>query len=229
MRWHHPARGQVPPLTFIPLAELSGQIVPIGRWVLGQACRQAASWRSPSGTEPLNVSVNLSMRQLAEPNLVGDVREALGESGLDSGLLTLEITESVLMQDADDVLPRLYALKDLGVRLAIDDFGTGYSSLAYLRHLPVDVVKIDKSFVDSLAERSAGEAFVHAIVDLSHSLELTTVAEGVEDQLVVSKLVAIGCDLAQGFHFARPMTATDVTELLQRSWSETVKAAVGSP
>jgi EAL domain-containing protein (putative c-di-GMP-specific phosphodiesterase class I) len=160
---------------------------------------------------------------------VGDVDRVLAESGLDPSLLMLEMTESVLVHDLDEILPRLHSLKRLGVRLAIDDFGTGYSALAYLRRFPVDVVKIDKAFIDGIASRSGGKALVQAIVDLARSLELTTVAEGIEDPLVAAELVTMGCDLAQGFHFAPPMTATDLTDFLQ--WapsSERAKAAVGS-
>jgi diguanylate cyclase (GGDEF)-like protein/PAS domain S-box-containing protein len=229
LRWHHPARGLVSPLTFIPLAEFSGLIGPIGRWVLDQACGQTVTWRSRLDREPLTVAVNLSMRQLADPNLVGDVHRVLAETGLDPSLLTLEMTESVLVYDFDEVLPRLHSLKDLGVRLAIDDFGTGYSALAYLHRFPVDLVKIDKTFIDGMASRSGGKALVRAIVDLARSLELTTVAEGIEDPQVAAELVTIGCDLAQGFHFARPMTATDLTDFLQRaSLPDPLKAAVGS-
>ena len=173
LRWHHPVKGMISPLAFIPLAERSGQIVPIGRWVLGQACAQAVSWQADTGANPpLTIAVNLSMRQLSDPDLVADVRRILTDTGLDPRLLTLEITESVLMDDVDEVLPRLHALKDLGLRLAIDDFGTGYSSLAYLRRFPVDIVKIDKTFVDGAAAGApGGAALIRAIVDLSRSLE----------------------------------------------------------
>ncbi len=215
LRWHHPVRGLISPVTFIPLAEGSGQIVPIGRWVLGQACAQAVAWQADMpASPPLTIAVNLSMRQLADPDLVPDVRRILTDTGLDPHLLTLEITESVLMNDVDEVLPRLHALKDLGLRLAIDDFGTGYSSLAYLRRFPVDIVKIDKTFVDG-AGAPGGAELIRAIVDLSRSLQLTTVAEGVEDPSILPELTRIGCHSVQGFHFARPMPAKDLTALLQ--------------
>jgi EAL domain-containing protein (putative c-di-GMP-specific phosphodiesterase class I) len=204
-------------VTFIPLAERSGQIVPIGRWVLGQACAQAVAWQTDTpASPPLTIAVNLSMRQLADPDLVSDVGRILTDTGLDPRLLTLEITESELMNDVDEVLPRLHALKDLGLRLAIDDFGTGYSSLAYLRRFPVDIVKIDKTFVDGAAAGApGGAALIRAIVDLSRSLQLTTVAEGVEDPSILPELTRIGCDSVQGFHFAHPMPAKDLTALLQ--------------
>jgi len=156
------------------------------------------------------------MRQLADPDLLPDVGRILTDTGLDPRLLTLEITESELMNDVDEVLPRLHALKDLGLRLAIDDFGTGYSSLAYLRRFPVDIVKIDKTFVDGAAAGApGGAALIRAIVDLSRSLQLTTVAEGVEDPSILPELNRIGCHSVQGFHFARPMPAKDLTDLLQ--------------
>ena len=229
LRWHHPVRGLVSPLTFIPLAEFSGQIGPIGRWVLDQACSQTVTLRSPSASEPLWVAVNVSMRQLENPNLVSDVRRVLTETGLEPSLLLLEMTESILVHDVDKVLPRLHSLKDLGVRLAIDDFGTGYSALAYLRRFPLDVVKIDKTFIDGMAASNSGKALIRAIVDLARSLGLTTVAEGIEDPQVIAELVAIGCDLAQGFLFAAPMTAGDLTNFLQPAPSpDPVKAPVGS-
>ena len=220
LRWHHPAKGMIPPLSFIPLAEKSGQIVPIGRWVLEQACTQAVTWQNYTGANsPLTLAVNLSMRQLADPELVSDVRSILTTTGLDPQLLTLEITESVLMNDIDEVLPRLHALKNLGLRLAIDDFGTGYSSLAYLRRFPIDIVKIDKTFVDGAAAGApGGAALIRAIVDLSGSLKLTTVAEGVEDPSILPELIKIGCQFAQGFHFARPMPARDLAAMVQRTF-----------
>jgi diguanylate cyclase (GGDEF)-like protein/PAS domain S-box-containing protein len=220
LRWHHPIKGMISPLMFIPLAERSGQIVPIGRWVLRQACAQAAAWQADiPANPPLTIAVNLSMRQLADPDLVSDVRRILADTGLDPQLLTLEITESVLMDDVDEVLPRLHALKDLGLRLAIDDFGTGYSSLAYLRRFPVDILKIDKTFVDAVAAGAPGGAsLVRAIVDLGRSLQLTTVAEGVEDPTILPELIKIGCHSVQGFHFARPMPAAELTALLQRAF-----------
>ena len=220
LRWHHPVKGLISPLEFIPLAERSGQIVPIGRWVLGQACAQAAAWQTDIPADPpLTVAVNLSMRQLADPDLVSDVRRILADTGLDPRLLTLEITESVVMSDVDEVLPRLHALKDIGLRLAIDDFGTGYSSLAYLRRFPVDILKIDKTFVDAATTGAPGGAsLVRAIVDLARSLELTTVAEGVEDPTILPELIKIGCHSVQGFHFARPMPAAELAALLQRAF-----------
>jgi EAL domain-containing protein (putative c-di-GMP-specific phosphodiesterase class I) len=218
LRWHHPVRGVLSPLMFIPLAEKSGQIVPIGRWVLRQACTQAVAWQTDIPADrPLTIAVNLSMSQLTDSDLVADVRRILAETTLNPELLTLEITESGLMEDADEVLPRLHALKDLGLRLAIDDFGTGYSSLAYLRRFPVDILKIDKTFVDAAAVGAlGGAALIRAIVDLARSLHLATVVEGVETETILPELVRIGCDFAQGFYFARPMPAGDLAALLKQ-------------
>jgi diguanylate cyclase (GGDEF)-like protein/PAS domain S-box-containing protein len=214
VRWHHPRRGMVPPLSFIPLAEQSGEIIPIGRWVLEQACEQAAQWRDLPGLEGLFISVNVSGCQL-DASLVPDVRAILARTGLIPAALTLEITESVLMDDLEGVMSRLDELKKLGVRLAIDDFGTGYSSLAYLNHFPIDVLKIDKSFVDAAAAGTSGAAtVVKAIVDLGRSLRLKTVAEGIEQPAQEAQMRALGCDSAQGYLFARPMPAKDFTRLL---------------
>jgi diguanylate cyclase (GGDEF)-like protein/PAS domain S-box-containing protein len=220
LRWHHPIKGPVSPATFIPLAERSGQIVPIGRWVLRQACAQAVTWDADQPADsPLSIAVNLSMRQLADPDLVADVRCILRDTGLDPRRLTLEITESALMDDVDEVLPRLHALKALGLRLAIDDFGTGYSSLAYLRRFPVDIVKIDKTFIDAATTGApGGAALIRAVVDLSRSLRLATIAEGVEDPCIVPELIKLGCDSVQGYHFARPMPADDLNTLLQSTF-----------
>jgi diguanylate cyclase (GGDEF)-like protein/PAS domain S-box-containing protein len=218
LRWHHPVKGPISPTVFIPLAERSGQIVPIGRWVLGQACAQAAAWHASMPAEsPMTIAVNLSVRQLADPNLLADVRGVLNDTGLDPRLLTLEITESVVMNDVEEILPRLHALKDLGLRLAIDDFGTGYSSLAYLRRFPVDILKIDKTFIDAAAANAPGGlSLIRAVVDLGRSLQLTTVAEGVEDATLLPELVKIGCHSVQGFHFFRPMPAGDLNVMLRQ-------------
>jgi EAL domain-containing protein (putative c-di-GMP-specific phosphodiesterase class I) len=210
LRWHHPERGLIPPLDFIPLAEEMGLIVPLGRWVLAEACRAATAWPAGPGGEAPGVSVNLSARQLADASLVDDVRDALAATGLAPARLTLEITESVIMHDTAQALARLRALKALGVRLAIDDFGTGYSSLGYLRQFPVDVLKIDKRFVDGVARGGEAAALARTIVALADSLQLRTVAEGVE----AAALEALGCAFGQGFLFARPMPAAEVARRL---------------
>jgi diguanylate cyclase (GGDEF)-like protein/PAS domain S-box-containing protein len=206
VRWAHPEHGIIPPLDFVPLAEETGQIVPIGRWVLDQACRAAAGLsRDRPGVPNLYVAVNLSGRQLQRPEIVNEVREALAASGLAPADLVLEITESVLMMDMALTVARLQALKDLGVRLAIDDFGTGYSSLNYLRQFPVDIVKVDRSFVEGIASNSEQRALVAMIVDLARVLGLQQVAEGIERPDQLAELRAMGCSHGQGFLFSRPV------------------------
>jgi len=217
LRWQHPTRGVIMPDDFIPIAEATGMIVPIGYWVLREACRQTAQWRGrhPAASR-LWVSVNISARQLAERDLVAQVGSALEETGLPSGALVLEITEGTLIQDIAETALKLQALKDLGVRLAIDDFGTGSSSLGYLRHFPIDVLKIDKSFVDGLsAAGTDGSALVEAIVEMARTLRLSTVAEGIEGKDQLAELQAMGCRSGQGFLFARPLAATAVEEFLR--------------
>ncbi|MGZ8491238.1 MAG: EAL domain-containing protein [Gemmatirosa sp.] len=214
VRWHHPERGVVGPCAFIPLAEESGLILPLGRWVLGEACRQAAAWRR-MGIEELRVAVNISGRQLEHPQLVADVASALGAAGLPPGALLLEITESVVMQDTEASLHRLHELKDIGVQLAIDDFGTGYSSLSYLQRFPVDVLKIDKSFVDGVADGGSHAALARTIIALGETLSLCTVAEGIETPEQGATLLALGCGTGQGYHYSRPRPADEITALVR--------------
>jgi diguanylate cyclase (GGDEF)-like protein/PAS domain S-box-containing protein len=216
VRWRHPERGLVSPDLFIPIAERGGQIHAIGLWVLRQACRQSHRWQEQYPTHPArSMSVNVSGHQLAEPGLVGDVESVLRETGIDPETLVLEITETVLMHDVDTIRQRLVELKSLGVRLAIDDFGTGYSSLAYLRQFPVDILKIDRSFVEAASSGvPGGDALVQAIVDLSNSLHLKTIAEGIETEQQADHMLAIGCPIGQGFLFARPLLPEDVEPLL---------------
>jgi EAL domain-containing protein (putative c-di-GMP-specific phosphodiesterase class I) len=206
LRWNHPERGVVAPVHFIPQAEESGLIVPIGRWVTREATRQAARWQRP-GAPPLRMSVNVSTQQFQHPGFVWDVAEALERSGFDPHLLTLEITETVLVQDAHGVAAKLRQLRELGVRLALDDFGTGYSSLSYLRRFPVDVLKIDKSFVDGIAVNAEDRAVAGAIIQLGRTLDLQVVAEGVEDDDQVRALAGLSCPLGQGYRFGRPRPA----------------------
>ena len=218
LRWIHPERGLIPPDDFIPLAEETGLIVPIGRWVIMEACRQAAVWQTQFGESgPFSMSVNVSARQLERPGLVDEVARALAESGIPANSLILELTESALIHDADMAVDRLNRLKALGVRLAIDDFGTGYSSLAYLGSLPVDVVKIDRSFIADLPGDSRRSDLSAAMVRLGGMLGLRTVAEGVEDIEQLADLRELGCDFAQGYYFARPLDPAGMSGLLALS------------
>jgi diguanylate cyclase (GGDEF)-like protein len=214
-RWTHPTRGLVPPPHFIPLAEENGSIVALGRQILRTACRQAARWMDEFPTaEPRIMSVNLSGRQLEDPNIVSDVAAALADSGLPATALVLEITETVLMHDTEATIARLTALKALGVRLAVDDFGTGYSSLRYLRRFPIDILKMAKPFVDGLDVDDEGRALARAIVELATSLKLACIAEGIEQAGQADALHELGCGLGQGFHFARPMAPEDMAALI---------------
>jgi diguanylate cyclase (GGDEF)-like protein/PAS domain S-box-containing protein len=221
VRWNHPTRGLVMPGAFIPVAEETGMIVPLGVWVLGEACRQTAEWRARlGGAGDVWVSVNLSTRQLLEIDLIDRVAEVLRESTLDPSALVLEITEGALMQDVEQTSFKLHALKALGARLALDDFGTGSSSLGHLRRFPIDVLKIDKSFVDGVAEPdSEGAALVRAILELARTLHMSTVAEGIELVEQHEQLAAAGCDWAQGYLFARPMPPGPLEEILREGRS----------
>jgi EAL domain-containing protein (putative c-di-GMP-specific phosphodiesterase class I) len=201
-------------LEFIPLAEETGLIVPIGRWVLQEATRQAAVWQHRSPLGRLRMSVNVSVRQFQHPDLVGDVADALRVSGLAPSLLTLEITESLFVHDTEETTRKIGQLKDLGVRLALDDFGTGYSSLSYLRRFPIDTLKIDKSFIDGVTTSAEGHAVVAAITQLGENLHLEVVAEGLETGEQVEVLAALGCPLGQGYHFSKPLGAGDAVKLL---------------
>jgi predicted signal transduction protein with EAL and GGDEF domain len=215
LRWHHPERGLVAPAQFIPLAEETGLIVPIGRWVLHEACRQAQAWRQRyPAAPPLVVSVNLSGRQFQHPCLVDDVATALRETGLEPSCLKLEITESVAMEAGPTTVQILQALRGLGVQLAIDDFGTGYSSLAYLRRFPVNTLKIDRAFVDGLGQEEQDTAIVQSVLALARTLGLSVTAEGVEAPEQIAELRALACDEGQGYYFASPQPAEAVEALL---------------
>ncbi|MGA2322092.1 MAG: bifunctional diguanylate cyclase/phosphodiesterase [Solirubrobacteraceae bacterium] len=212
LRWRHPTRGVIAPDVFIPIAEESGLIIPIGRWVLEQACVQGAAWHQKGYA--LNIAVNVSARQLERTEFVEEVRTALHDSGLDPAALTLEITETVLMRNPDATADLLTKLNALGVRIAVDDFGTGYSSLAYLRQFPVDSLKIDRTFIADLVGSSEADALAHTLIQLGKALGLQTLAEGVEHRSQVRWLLREGCDLAQGFLFARPLTLDEVERFL---------------
>ncbi len=210
LRWNRPGHDQISPLAFIPVAEDNGLIVPIGEWVVLEACRMAAS-----ASRPLSVAVNFSARQLGDTGLVDAIRRALDETGLDPGRLTLELTESTVMDDPVAASVILEHLKDLGVRLSIDDFGTGYSSLAYLQRFPVDELKIDHSFVDGLGTEHSDGAIVSGIISLAHTLDLDVVAEGIETPLQLQRLRELGCERAQGYLIARPQAAYRLEGWLQ--------------
>ena len=213
VRWAHPTRGRLGPGAFIGLAETSGLIVPLGAWVLRNACKQLGEWHR-SGHQGLRLSVNVSIRQLADPELPQVVASALRDAGLPAGALTLELTESLLADDNDNVRTRLLALRRLGVGLAVDDFGTGYSALSYLRTFPIDVLKVDRSFVDGLDLDSAKARLVRGIVDLAESLDLEVIAEGIEREGEVAELRAMGATFGQGFLFSTPVDAAGFTRLL---------------
>jgi diguanylate cyclase (GGDEF)-like protein/PAS domain S-box-containing protein len=215
VRWQHPRRGVVAPAGFIGVAEESGLIVPLGRWVLAEACRQAKEWRAVRPSDPISVSVNVSAAELRREDFVDHLASVLDATGLDPGLLVLELTESTLMRDADGSGKRLRALRQLGVRLAMDDFGTGYSSLSYLKKFPMDVLKIDSSFVQGLDKGPEESAIARAIVQIGRTLRMQTVAEGIETGEDVARLAALGCDYGQGFYLSRPMPAEKLTMLLR--------------
>ncbi len=215
VRWRHPERGLLLPKEFIPLAEETGLIIPLGRWVLHEACHQAREWQVHYGiADHFHMAVNISARHFQHDGLVRDVSDALESSGLDPGSLVLEITESVLVQDAESVIARMLELKVIGIAFAIDDFGTGYSSLSYLKRFPIDILKVDKSFVDDVGESAESGVLAEAIVQLGNTLHLQTIAEGIEQAHQVDDLRALGCQFGQGFFFARPLRVDQVDSLL---------------
>jgi diguanylate cyclase (GGDEF)-like protein/PAS domain S-box-containing protein len=214
LRWQHPTRGLLAPGEFIDRVEENGLIVPIGRWVLQQACRQLRHW--DHGHEQIGMSINISARQLQDETFLTDVRRGADEAGIDPSRLTLEITETALMQDTDVTIDLLAQLKLLGVQLALDDFGTGYSSLSYLRRFPVDVVKIDRSFVEEVGEGPEESALPDAIIALCQAFRIETVAEGIELRRQLAHLQAVGCNAGQGFFFSRPLPAEALECLLPK-------------
>jgi len=226
VRWEHPEKGLVSPGQFIPVAEETGLIVPIGTWVLQEACRQMREWqRDCPATRDMFVSVNLSARQLQAPNLLDDIKRAVLETGIDPQCLQLEITESVVMHDPEASVGKLNALKSLGIKLAVDDFGTGYSSLAYLKRFPIDVLKIDRAFVSGLVSGEHDAAIVQTVVGLARALGLHTTAEGIEERSQWDRLEQLGCDQGQGFIFSRPVRADAIPDLLTRSADPRLSAA----
>jgi EAL domain-containing protein (putative c-di-GMP-specific phosphodiesterase class I) len=213
LRWEHPTLGLILPDEFIPILEQSGRIREVGRWVLGEACRQMATWHARGDT--LDVSVNVSGRQLDDDTIVDNVRDALRVSGLDPTTLIIEVTETALMRNAESTAGRLQAMKDLGVKIAVDDFGTGYSSLAYLRQFPVDCIKIDRMFTNAITTSPESKALIGTLVQLGRDLGLRTLAEGVETTEEMDHLRAEDVNEAQGFLFARPLDPDSLeTQLL---------------
>ena len=214
LRWAHPERGAISPAEIIPLAEETGLIVPVGQWVLSEASRQAAEWMRRYPDVSLEMSVNLSGRQLQRPELVAEVAETVRITGVEPSRLKLEITESVLLEDNEPLRQRLESLRSLGIRLAPDDFGAGYSSLSYLRFLPVQTVKIDRSFVTTLATDERMRAAVRAVTDVAHAFGMDVTAEGIETEEQLGLIRSAGCDTAQGFLMAKPLDAAEVEILL---------------
>jgi EAL domain-containing protein (putative c-di-GMP-specific phosphodiesterase class I) len=217
VRWRHPTRGMVSPAEFIPLAEETGLINPVGEWVLRTACAQMQKWAEAG--MPMRIAVNLSVKQLLQKNFADTVEAALKDTGLAPSLLELEITESTLMENAQDTLEALHRLRGLGVRLAIDDFGTGYSSLSYLKRFPVDIIKIDRSFVRDVPHDADDAAIVTGIIALAHSLRLDVVAEGVEMESQLRFLREHACDLLQGYYLSQPIPGEQFErELLSKKY-----------
>jgi len=217
IRWQHPEKGMISPAKFIPLAERSGLIIPIGEWVLNEACCQAKLWLDKG--YPLIIAVNLSTMQFKRGNLLETISTALRNSGLPAHLLELELTESILIQDVDIGMETLSELKNLGIKLSIDDFGTGYSSLSYLKKLAIDKLKIDQSFVADLTIDADDDAIVKTIIQLGHSLQLTVIAEGVENATQLAQLIKYGCDEMQGYYYSKPIPAHQIWALLEQKAS----------
>jgi diguanylate cyclase (GGDEF)-like protein len=217
VRWAHPSHGLISPTTLIPIAEHTGLITDIGRWVLEQACQDRQRWRHDRQPDDLGMSVNVSAYQLMSPDFTATVDDVLRSTHTDPELLTLEVTENVFIQDSERALVLLDELKQLGVMLALDDFGTGYSSLSYLKRFPVDIVKIDQEFVADLGRDESSHAIVSAVVALAHALRLSVVAEGVETVGQRNEVAALRCDACQGFYFARPMSADAMDTLMSQA------------
>jgi EAL domain-containing protein (putative c-di-GMP-specific phosphodiesterase class I) len=213
LRWEHPGMGYISPLEFIPIAEDNGLIVPIGEWVLHTAFAELGNWRA-AGHDDLTMAVNLSSAQLARPGLENIVEAALAAADIDPGMAELEITENVAMQNIDSAIATLTILKQMGIAIAMDDFGTGYSSLGYLRRLPVDIVKIDQSFVHGIPESKEDALIAQAIIAMANSLNLSLVVEGVENARQLRFFRQQGCDIVQGYLFSKPVNAAEMLKLL---------------
>jgi len=221
VRWHHPLRGMVAPGDFIPLAEETGLIVPLGSWVLQEACRQARQWQE-QGARGVRVAVNISGRQFADPGFVGKVRETLQESGLEPNLLELEITESVAMERVETTIQTWMDLEALGVSLSVDDFGTGYSSLSYLKQFPIHSLKIDRSFVRDITRNPNDAVIASSVIALAHSMGLKVVGEGIETREQLKFLEEKKCDMGQGFLFSRPVPFDEILQLFKASTKHSI-------
>jgi EAL domain-containing protein (putative c-di-GMP-specific phosphodiesterase class I) len=215
VRWHHPDLGLILPAQFIPLAEENGLIVPLGKWVLETACRQNVAWQR-AGLPPMCIAVNLSARQLSHEHLLEDIASAIKDSGMRPQLLELELTESMVVQNPDRVIGLLGAIKGMGVRLAIDDFGTGYSALGQLKRFPIDILKVDRSFIRDLDDNPEDRAITEAIIAMGKTLSLTVVAEGVETKAQEDFLRGLACDELQGYYFSEPTAPEAFSELVFR-------------
>jgi EAL domain-containing protein (putative c-di-GMP-specific phosphodiesterase class I) len=216
LRWKNPSLGSVTPTQFIPVAEETGLIVPIGRWVIKTACAQNVAWQR-QGLPHVCVAVNLSLRQLMDEHLIGDIKSSLEDSGMAPNLLELEITESMVMHNPARLIAVLTDIKKIGVRLALDDFGTGYSSLAQIKHFPIDTLKVDRSFIRNLPMDSEDRAIIEAIIAMGKTLSLTVVAEGVETMAQDNFLRELICDEMQGFYFSKPIAPDKFADLLRKN------------
>jgi EAL domain-containing protein (putative c-di-GMP-specific phosphodiesterase class I) len=225
LRWHHPLRGPVPAQLTVAIAEQAGLVDELGDWIVRRSLRDRAGWPRVDGTAPLDLSLNLSAVQLLNPGIAQALQDAMEAAGADPTTIICEITESILVQDGARAFVVLDSLKKLGLRIALDDFGTGYSALTHLRRFPVDIVKIDRSLVERITSDDGSAAVVSAVVHLGHALGLSVVAEGVETPLQASRLIELGCDAAQGHHFARPMSAANLGRLLSVDPGNTILPA----
>jgi EAL domain-containing protein (putative c-di-GMP-specific phosphodiesterase class I) len=219
VRWRHPQRGLILPSQFVPIAEVCGSIIPIGRWVLREACRQARAWRA-AGIGPLRIAINVSAPEMRDRDFIPCVSRILTETGLDPADLEIELRETVLMQDSQFALEVLSALKELHVQLALDDFGTGYSSLSHLNLFPIDILKIDQSFVHELSTKAGASSIVGAVIGMGKNLGMQVVAEGVESREQLTCLQQLACPQGQGFYLSEPLTAAEFTRLCRRRVAE---------
>jgi EAL domain-containing protein (putative c-di-GMP-specific phosphodiesterase class I) len=226
VRWQHPTRGLLPPAEFVSGAEECGLILPLGRWVLSEACRQARAWQQ-AGLPALPIAVNVSALEFGAKGFLAHVAAVLAATGLNPQYLEFEVTESVLMTHAESTTGVLYALKDLGVQLAIDDFGTGYSSLSYLTRFPIDTLKIDRSFVSGMAQSPHHATIINAVIGIGRSLNQRVVAEGIENEEQLSLLRSYHCDQGQGYYFSRPVPAEQLAALLRQRPAAASPAAHG--